>query len=83
MDNEKINEILKKQEEMLQIIRKMWRMEKWRRIGKIVKFVIFIGIIVGAFYFVEPYVERYLGLIKELQNIRGPEELQNILEQLQ
>jgi hypothetical protein len=80
-DNE-IKEVLKKQEETLVLVHKLWRAEKWRRVWKVVKCVVFLGIIVGAFYFITPYVERYIGLIQQFQGIKGPQDLQGILEQL-
>ncbi len=82
MDENEIKEILKKQEEILVLVQKLWRAEKWRRIWKVVKYVVFLGIILGAFYFVAPYIERYTGLIQQFQGIKGPQDLQKLLEQL-
>lgn len=75
--------LLTTEEETLILVRKLWQAEKWRRFWGILKYVIYIGIIFGAFYFLAPYIERYLGIIQNVRNAQSPQELQKILEQLQ
>jgi len=83
MDENEIKEISKKQEETLILVQKLWRAEKWRRFWNIFRYVIYIGIILGAFYFLTPYVEKLTGIIQGLQNAQNPQDLQKILERLQ
>ncbi|MDP3004325.1 MAG: hypothetical protein Q8N43_02370 [Candidatus Azambacteria bacterium] len=82
MDDDKIEEILKKQEETLLLVKKLWRAEKMRRFWTIAKYVIFLGIILGAFYFLTPYIEKFISLTQGFQNIKNPQDLQKFLEQL-
>jgi len=81
MDNG-LKDLKEKQEETLTIVKKLWQAEKWRRFWSILKYVIYIGVIFGAFYFLTPYIEHYLGLIQGLRSVQSPQELQNILQQL-
>ena len=71
------------EEETLFLVRKLWRAEKWRRFWTIFRYVIFIGVALGAFYFLTPFVERYLNVIQGLRSAQGPEEFQKVLQQLQ
>lgn len=71
------------EEETLFLVRKLWRAEKWRRFWTIFRYVIYIGIILGAFYFLTPYIEKAIRLIQEFQNVKNPQDLQKFLEQVQ
>lgn len=83
MNEKEINEVLKKQEEILILTRKLWRAERWRRFWAIFKYVIFLGIILGAFYFLIPYIEKFINLTQQFQNVKNPLDLQLFLQQLQ
>ncbi len=83
MNEYEIKEILKKQEETLVLVQKLWRAEKWRRFWTVFKYVIYIGIIFGAFYFLTPYIEKATQLIQEFQNVKNPQDLQKIIQQFQ
>lgn len=83
MNEKEINEVLKKQEEILILTRKLWRAEKMRRFWTIAKYVIFLGIVFGAFYFLTPYVEKFISLTQGFQSIKNPQDLQLFLQQLQ
>ncbi len=72
MNDEELKEIKDKQEETLTLVHKLWRAEKWRRFWTIFRYVIFIGIAFGAFYFVTPYVEKLTSI-----------DFQKLFEQLQ
>ena len=77
-----LKELLKKQEETLILVRKLWRAEKWRRFLAIFRYVVYISVILGAFYFLNPYIERYLNIIQSLRSAQGQEEFQKVLQQL-
>lgn len=62
-------------EENNQLIRKMRRAALWGRLWHILYWVIIIGASLGAYYFIQPYVEQvqgvYGGLKQDLTNVRG------------
>ena len=77
-----IKELLKKQEETLVLVKKLWKAEKWRRFWTVFKYVVFLGIIFGAFYFLTPYIERLITSIQQFQNVQNPQDLQKFLQQI-
>lgn len=81
MNENDIKEILQKQEETLSLARKLWRAEKWRRFWTIFKYAVYLGVILGAFYFLTPYVEKIIGAMQGIQGAQNPQDLQKILEQ--
>lgn len=74
---------LTSEEETLVLVRKLWQAEKWRRFWVVFRYVVYIGVILGSFYFLTPYIERYLNIIQSLQSAQSPQELQKVLQQLQ
>ena len=62
-------------EENSKLLRKMHRAALFGRIFHIMYWVIIIGLSVGAYYFVQPYVEQvqdvYGGLKGDVENVRG------------
>ncbi len=83
MNENEIKEVLKKQEETLILVEKLWRAEKWRRFLTVTRYVIYVGVILGAFYFLTPYVEKLIGIVQGIQSAKNPQDLQKLLEQLQ
>lgn len=83
MASEKNKIPLTPEEETLMLVRKLWRAEKWRRFWAVFRYAIYIGVILGAFYFLTPYVEKLIGIIQGIQGAQNPQDLQKILEQLQ
>lgn len=83
MGDEENKTTLTPEEETLILVRKLWRAEKWRRFWTIFRYVIFIGVILGAFYFLTPYIEKTVQSIQEFQSIKNSQDLQNFLQQLQ
>ncbi|MDP2946378.1 MAG: hypothetical protein Q8N61_02925 [bacterium] len=83
MNDDQIEEILKKQEETLILVQKLWQAEKRRRFFTVAKYVIFLGIIFGTFYFLTPYIERLITSIQQFQSVKNPQDLQKFLQQLQ
>ena len=82
MNENETKEILKKQEETLILVEKLWRAEKWRRFWTVFKYVIFLGIVFGAFYFLTPYIEHLATSIQQFQNVQNPQDLQKFLQQI-
>ncbi len=62
-------------EENNKLLRKMHRAAIWGRIWHIFYWVVIIGLSVGAYYFIEPYVGQiqglYGGLKGDVENVRG------------
>ena len=87
MNETELKQILEHQEEILALVRKLWKAEKWRRFWAIVKYAIIAVIIIGGFYFVQPYLGPFAGLLQNVFNIQSalkqnPQELQKLFEQL-
>jgi len=82
MNESEIKEVLEKQEETLVLVEKLWRAEKWRRFWTIFRYVVYIGILLGAFYFLTPYIEKLIGVAQGLQGAQSSQDLQKLLEQL-
>ena len=72
---------LTSEEETLIIVRKLWRAEKWRRFFTTFRYVVYLGVIFGAFYFLTPYIERSIDLLQTLKDVQSPQDLQKVLEQ--
>ena len=83
MNEYEIKEILKKQEETLVLVQKLWRAEKWHRFWMIFRYVVYLGVILGTFYFLNPYIEKYISLFQNVGDINNPQELQKFLQQFQ
>lgn len=77
MADDELKQLLRKNievsEESLKILRKINRAAVMGRFFRFFKWVVIIGISVGAYYYIEPYVGRLTDLLKQLQK------LQNIL----
>lgn len=82
MGNQENKNPLTPEEETLVLVRKLWQAEKWRRFLAVLRYVIYIGVILGAFYFLTPYVEWAINLTQQLKGAKDSQELQNILQQL-
>lgn len=81
MDEDKLKEISKKQEETFTLVKKLWKAEKWRRYFSVIKYVFLIGIAFGAFYFLTPYLERLITIVQQFREIDTLQDLQKLLEQ--
>lgn len=85
MNETELKKILERQEETLTLVQKLWKAEKWRRFWAIVKYAIIAVIIIGSFYFVQPYLGPLTGLLQNVFNIQStlkqnPQELQKLFE---
>lgn len=56
-ERQMLREALELSRENNKIIRKMWRSFQWGRAVKAVYWIILIGATIGAFYFLQPYIE--------------------------
>jgi len=83
MSKEENKAPLSPEEETLMLARKLWRAEKWRRFWAILRYLVYIGIFLGVFYFLTPYIEKLIGIIQGISSAQSPQDLEKILEQLQ
>ncbi len=65
---EKTYELALENNEMLKKVRGV---QKRAFLMSLVKFLIFVGITLGAYYYVEPYLEQFLGIYSNLSGITG------------
>ena len=63
-EQRQLKEALELARENNAIIKKMWRATQWGRAIKALYWLIIIGITIGAFYFLQPYVDL-------LENVYG------------
>lgn len=61
---EETREITERNHELL---KKIERSMFWRRVFSIIYWVIIIGVAVGAFYFVQPYIDRVIDAYADFQ----------------
>jgi len=69
------------------LLRKMRRAALWGRIWHVLYWTVIIGLSIGAYYFIQPYVEQvqgiYGGVQGDVENIRGAAgQLRNISDTL-
>jgi hypothetical protein len=61
-----LEETLHLEQDNNKILRSMKRSMFWARIMNIIYWLIIIGISVGAFYFIEPYLNKIIGLYNSI-----------------
>ncbi len=83
MTDDENREFLEKQEETLALVKKIWQAEKWRRFWTIFRYIVFIGIIFGAFYFLTPYIERVMSVAQQFKGVTDSSmDFQKLLDQV-
>lgn len=74
-DKIKLDRALELSEENNAILKKMHRAMRWGRLVRIVYWTILIGVSVGAFYFIQPYIDQlvniYGGVVDTAGNINS------------
>lgn len=72
MNDQRIRELLEQNLELNQqnneLLHKIYRSIVWRRIIRIVYWVVIIGVAIGAFYFLQPYVEVLFETYEQFRN---------------
>jgi hypothetical protein len=54
-------------EENNQILRSIWNSMRWARIWRVVYWTIIIGSAVGAYWFIQPYIDMLLNVYTDAQ----------------
>ena len=67
MDQKECNELKQKQDEMLILVKKLWRAEKWRRVYGFLKILIFVALTVGSYFALQPLLDTFLPLFQQIQ----------------
>jgi hypothetical protein len=71
MDQNEIEQIKQKQDEMFVLVQKLWRAEKWRRVTGMIKLLIWIALIVGSYLALQPLLDTFLPIFQQLQQIQS------------
>lgn len=58
-------------EENNRLLRKMRSSLRWTRIFRLIYWVIILGITVGAFYYIQPYIDQLMGVYSGLGDIQN------------
>ena len=66
---QKMVELLELTRENNKILHGLRRSQRWNTILNIIYWLIIIGIAIGAFYFLQPYVEKFDAFRKSIPNI--------------
>ena len=69
MDQQNFNELKQKQDEMLVLVKKLWRAEKWRRAMGTVKLLLWAVIIVGSYLALQPLLDTFLPILQQLPQL--------------
>ena len=62
---QKIDELFELTKENNKILRKMRSSQKWASITRLFYWLVIIGISIGAYYYVEPYLKQVLSLYSQ------------------
>ena len=63
-----LEETLALTEKNHQILKSMYRSMRWARASRIVYWLIVIGVTVGAYYYVQPYIDQFLKIGASLKD---------------
>lgn len=63
-----LEENLKVSKESLSILKKIQRARTVGVVFKVIKWVIIIGLSVGFYYYIEPYIKDYTGIFKNIDS---------------
>ena len=66
-----IEQTAKLSEENNKILRKLQDASRWSRFFSILKWIIIIGLTVGAYYYVQPYLEVFIKAYQSFQGTTG------------
>ena len=74
-DRERLKRILELTEKNHKMVRKMYSTMRWGNLLKVVYWIVIVGVAVGAFYFLQPFLQSVQQTYKDLQvgvdGIRG------------
>lgn len=74
-DRELLERTLELAEENNQILHRIQSATRWARFWRIFYWALIIGTSVGAYYFIQPYIDRVMGIYsgfqQDVENIKG------------
>ena len=71
MDQSDFDELKQKQDEMLVLVKKLWRAEQWRRVYGFLKILLFVVLAVGSYFALQPLLDTIVPLFGKLQGIQS------------
>lgn len=71
MNQEEYNELKQKQDEMLILMKKLWRAEKLRRVYGFLKILLFAALAIGSYLALQPLLDTFLPILQELQQFKN------------
>ncbi len=69
--NPKLDELLELTRENNKILRSMRRAQRWAAVMRVIYWIILIGVSVGAFYFLQPYLKQVTDLYNNSRGALG------------
>lgn len=86
-DRERLKRVLELSEKNNMMLKQMYSTMKWGRVLKVIYWIVIVGVAVGAFYFLQPFISSLQGTYKTLQegveSVRGSFlDLQGDIEQV-
>lgn len=70
-EQQQLKEALELSRENNRLLKKMWRVTQWGRAVKALYWLVIIGVTIGAFYFLQPYVDTLQEVYGGLQGAQG------------
>jgi len=58
--NEKLGELQEMLEENQRMVKSLYNKAKWATVLSAFKWVLIIGVTVGSFYYIQPFIERFM-----------------------
>lgn len=63
-----LEETLTLSKENNKMLRKMYSIARWARVARIIYWLVLVGASIGAFYYVQPYLEQLLSVYTGIQD---------------
>ena len=79
-DRELLEKTFRLAEENNAMLRAIRRSMRWSWIGRAIYWALLIGISIGAFYFIQPYIDQLLGVYTGIQG--GVQDVQQLFNQI-
>jgi polyferredoxin len=70
-EQQQLKEALELARENNVLIKKMWRAVRWGRALKIFYWLFIIGVAIGAFYFLQPYIDTLQDVYGGVQDVQA------------
>jgi monomeric isocitrate dehydrogenase len=58
--NEKLGELQSMMEDNQRMVRSLYSKAKWATVLSVFKWILIIGVTVGSFYYIQPFIEKFM-----------------------